>query len=160
MLIGYKKRPIAAPLIERVSALKEDSSVRIVDVLCAYRNHEGIVETEPIADLLPEDADDPGSIIDKLLTSADASRMVQKSPDTGRGFLFLGNLLPDFRVGVPRDSGVLALLIEHRWAVPLRDTVTEQGAYPVGDGWMGRDALRDVGLLPPDRGPEGALRAS
>jgi hypothetical protein len=46
--------------------------------------------------------------------------------------------------------GVPALLLEHRWAIGLRDTAAEQGAYPVDDGWIGRDTLKAVELIPPD----------
>ncbi len=159
ILVGYKDCRIVEPLKERIRALKDNACVRIVDGLCAYRNHDGTVEVEPIADLLPEGADEPGSIVDRLLANSEASRMTQTSVGTGRGFLFRGDLLPDFRARISRDSGVLALLIEHRWAIPLRDSVTEQGAFPVGDGWMGRDALRDLGLIASDSELEGIHRA-
>jgi hypothetical protein len=28
------------------------------------------------------------------------------------------------------------------------DVATEEGVYPIADGWLGRDALKDVHLLP------------
>jgi hypothetical protein len=150
MMIGYKECRIAAPLRAKVNALKADPAVRIVDVLCVHKNADGTVETEPVGDLIPENDHEPGSIIDALLTKSAAARVTGENPWTGPGYLYRGDLLPDFRANIPDASGVLALLLEHRWAIGLRDTAAEQGAYPVDDGWIGRDALKAVGLIPQD----------
>jgi hypothetical protein len=150
MMIGYKECRIASPLREKVDALKADPAVRIVDVLCVHKNADGTVETEPVGDLLPESDHEPGSIIDSLLTKSAAARVRNEVPWTGPGYLYQGDLLPDFRLEIPDASGVLALLLEHRWSIGLRDVAADQGAYAVDDGWIGRDTLREVGLLPRD----------
>jgi hypothetical protein len=153
MMIGYQESRIAAPLREKVAALKSDPAIRVIDVLCVHKNDDGSVETEPVADLLPENSHEPGTIIDRLLTKAEAARTLNQNPRTGPGYLFHGDVIPDFRLTIPDRSGVLALLIEHRWAAELRDTAAAEGAYPVDDGWMGHDALRDVHLIANDSGP-------
>ncbi len=151
MMIGYHECRIAAPLRKQVSELKADPAVRVVDVLCVHKNADGSVETESVGDLLPENDDhEPGSIIDALLTKSQAARTMGETPWTGPGYVFRGDLLPDFRSEIPDGSGVIALLVEHRWATQLRDVAAEQGAYPVDDGWIGRDALQDVRLMPQD----------
>lgn len=151
MMIGYHECRIAEPLRQKVAELKSSPCIRVVDVLCVNKNADGTVETEPIGDLVPESSREPGSIIDTLFTKAAvAATMEGRTPSSGRGFLFSGDILPDFRSDIPNGSGAIAVLLEHRWAVPLRDAVVDQGAYPVDDGWMGRDALKVVDLIPQD----------
>jgi hypothetical protein len=147
-MIGYHECRIALPLRQQVGELKASPCVRIVDLLCVHKNADGTVETEPVGDLLPESDHEPGTIIDTLLTRAEAARTLNETPWTGPGYLFCGDLLPDFRAQIPDGSGVLAVLVEHRWATGLRDVAAEHGAYPVEAGWIGRDALKVVNLIP------------
>jgi hypothetical protein len=148
MIIGYDKPYIAEPLRARVHDLMADPAVRIIDLLCVHKTRDGSIEMEQVGDLIPEHPHEPGAIISRLLTSARAARTMGQTPWTGPGYLFRGDLLPDPRDAVPAGSGVLAILLEHRWAVPLRDTAAEVGAYAIADGWIGREALKDVQLLP------------
>jgi hypothetical protein len=150
MMIGYNHTQMAGPLRAKVNDLKADPAVRIVDVLCVHKNRDGTIETEQVSDLIPEDSHEPGEVIDTLLTRADAARTMNQSPSTGAGYLYRGDLIPDFRQAMPSESGVLAILLEHRWSIPLRDVATEEGVYAVADGWMGRDALKNVELIPQD----------
>jgi hypothetical protein len=150
MIIGYDKPYIAEPLRTKVGELKADPAVRVIDVLCVHKTRDGNIEMDQISDLLPEHPHEPGSIISRLLTSARAARTMGKAAWTGPGYLFQGDLLPDPRETIPAGTGVLALLLEHRWAIPLRDTAAEAGAHAIADGWIGRDALMDVQLLPQD----------
>lgn len=150
MVIGYNKPYLAEPLRMKVRELKAEPAVRIIDVLCVHKNQDGTIGMDQIDDLVPEHPHEPGTLISRLLTSARAAKTMGRTPSTGEGFLFHGDVLPDPRDAVPTGSGVLAILLEHQWAIPLRDIAAEQGVYPVADGWMGRDALQDVHLLPQD----------
>ena len=76
---------------------------------------------------------------------------VERQPD-GRGFLFAGDVLPDPRDTLPNGSSAVLLALEHRWALPLRDAVLATSGSPLVDAWLGRDALRYVGLLRSDVG--------
>ena len=150
MMIGYNQTQMAAPLRAKVNDLKADPAVRIVDVLCVHKNRDGTLEKEQVSDLIPENSREPGEVIDTLLTKGDAARAMNRTPSTGPGYLYQGDMLPDFRQAIPAGSGVLALLVEHRWATPLRDIATQEGVYAVDDGWVGRDGLKDVHLIPQD----------
>jgi hypothetical protein len=146
MIIGYHKPRIAQPLRTRIKELISDPSVRILDVLCVHKNRDGTIETEQVDDLMPEHPHEPGAIINKLLTAGKVAKTMGHTPWTGPGYLFQGDLLPDPRETIPTGSGVLAILLEHRWAIPLRDTAVENDAFPIADGWIGREALKDVQL--------------
>jgi hypothetical protein len=48
---------------------------------------------------------------------------------------------------IPPDSAAAILLLEHRWAIGLRDAVRGAGGYPISDGWVHPEDLVAVGML-------------
>ena len=48
---------------------------------------------------------------------------------------------------IPPDSAVALLLLEHQWAVPLRDAIARAGGFRISDGFISPLDLVEVGLL-------------
>jgi hypothetical protein len=48
---------------------------------------------------------------------------------------------------IPNDSAAALLLIEHHWAVPLRDAVLRAGGFRIGDGFISPLDLIGIGLV-------------
>ena len=51
---------------------------------------------------------------------------------------------------IPNDSAAALVLLEHHWAVPLRDAVARAGGYRISDGFISPLDLVEVGLLSAD----------
>ena len=49
------------------------------------------------------------------------------------------------------------MLIEHRWAVRLRDAIVQVGGFRIGDGFISPDVLVEIGVASPAEAD--ALRA-
>ena len=47
---------------------------------------------------------------------------------------------------IPNDSAAALLLIEHHWAVPLRDGLAKAGGYRISDGFISPLDLVGIGL--------------
>jgi hypothetical protein len=47
----------------------------------------------------------------------------------------------------PNDSAAALLLIEHHWAVPLRDAIARAGGFRLSDGFISPLNLVEIGLL-------------
>jgi hypothetical protein len=144
MVIGYRERVIPTSLRAEIQKLKANPAVRIVDILAAYKNRDGTLETEQVADLVPEHVNEPGAILNRLMTMAGAARTVGQTSETGPGYLFEGDMLPDPRDVGPSGAGALALLLEHRWAIALRDAAADTRAFPLATEWVGRKTLYEV----------------
>ena len=54
--------------------------------------------------------------------------------------------------GIPDDSAAALLLIEHHWAVPLRDAIARAGGFRIDDGFISPLDLVEIGLLGARRG--------
>ena len=48
---------------------------------------------------------------------------------------------------IPNDSAAALVLIEHHWAVPLRDAVARAGGFRISDGFISPLDLVEIGLL-------------
>ena len=47
---------------------------------------------------------------------------------------------------IPNDSAAALVLIEHHWAVPLRDAVASAGGFRIADGFISPLDLVEIGL--------------
>jgi hypothetical protein len=53
----------------------------------------------------------------------------------------------DVLADVPDDSAAALLLIEHHWAVPLRDAIARAGGFRLSDGFISPFDLVGIGLV-------------
>jgi uncharacterized OsmC-like protein len=47
---------------------------------------------------------------------------------------------------IPNDSAAALILLEHHWAVPLRDAIARAGGYRIADGMIAPYDLLAIGL--------------
>ena len=55
---------------------------------------------------------------------------------------------------IPNDSAAALLLIEHHWAVPLRDAVARAGGFRISDGFISPLDLIEIGLVSAEEAAE------
>jgi hypothetical protein len=48
---------------------------------------------------------------------------------------------------IPNDSAAALILLEHHWAVPLRDAIARAGGFRISDGFISPLDLVGIGLL-------------
>jgi hypothetical protein len=53
----------------------------------------------------------------------------------------------DVLADIPNDSAAALVLIEHHWAVPLRDAIARAGGFRLSDGFISPLDLVEIGLL-------------
>ena len=52
----------------------------------------------------------------------------------------------DFIDNLPDGSAALLLIIEHTWAIPLREAVVDAGGMLLGNQWIGAQDLVELGI--------------
>jgi hypothetical protein len=55
---------------------------------------------------------------------------------------------------IPNDSAAALILLEHHWAVPLRDAIARAGGFRISDGFISPLDLVEIGLMSPDEAQE------
>src|SRR5689334_22435582 len=55
---------------------------------------------------------------------------------------------------IPNDSAAALILLEHHWAVPLRDAIARAGGWRLGDAFISPFDLVEIGLMAADEAKE------
>src|SRR6266699_1933396 len=55
---------------------------------------------------------------------------------------------------IPNDSAAALILLEHHWAVPLRDAIARAGGFRVSDGFISPLDLVEIGLVSAEEAKE------
>jgi hypothetical protein len=55
---------------------------------------------------------------------------------------------------IPNDSAAALLLIEHHWAVPLRDAIARAGGFRLADSFISPLDLVEIGLIEAEHAKE------
>jgi hypothetical protein len=60
---------------------------------------------------------------------------------------------------IPSDSAATLLLIDHDWAVPVRDAILTAGGFRISDGFISPVDLLEIGLLAREETDQHALES-
>jgi len=55
---------------------------------------------------------------------------------------------------IPNDSAAALILLEHHWAVPLRDAIARAGGFRISDGFISPLDLVEIGLMTAEEAKE------
>lgn len=130
LLIGVDARGSDRMLAAELQDLQTQDGVRILDVLRVRRGYDD--ELRRLDPLDPEGHS--GALVEALLAvepeesePAGARRDLEPAVDERTWFL---------ADRVPRGAAAAILLVEHRWAIPLREATADFGAEVFGDAWV------------------------
>jgi hypothetical protein len=116
--------------------------VPVIDALAVYKDAEGEIETEHLGNLSIDEAIELGSKIGALLGLAvdgeegiDAGAVAGADAAADGVEVFTDEDAGEVLDDIPNDRAA-ALLLEHQWAVPLRDAVIRAGGFRLADGFI------------------------
>jgi hypothetical protein len=125
--------------------------IRIIDALAVIREGDE-VDVLRVSDLDDEQREELGAQVGALIGLgangidgfiAGAELGAEIADSGGLGVIeALGEELIE---GLPDDSAAVILIIEHRWAVPLRDAVMDAGGELIANRWVGVQELVSLG---------------
>ena len=150
-VLSFEKPEFKGRIAEELEALRVGGVVRIVDSLVVVKDVTGELMTARWSDLEETDGIPPGSVIGGLL----GLELAAEGPvDAGAVARAIANETPDdaeratlkaMFEDVPRGGAVIMLLIEHRWALPLRGAVAGAGGVLSGQQMV---SLAEMERLP------------
>ena len=125
--------------------------IRIIDALAVIREGDE-VDVLRVSDLDDEQREELGAQvgaliglgaagIDGFIAGAELGAEVADSGGLGVIEAIGADLIED----LPDDSAAVILVLEHRWAVPLRDAVIDAGGELVANRWVGVQELVRLG---------------
>jgi uncharacterized membrane protein len=128
--------------------------VRVFDALAVYKDAEGDVTIEHLSNLSEEEAVEVGSKVAALIgLGVDGEEGMIIGAEAGAEaaadgiHIFDDAEAWDVLEDIPNDSAAALLLLEHHWAVPLRDAIARAGGFRVSDGFISPLDLVAIGML-------------
>jgi uncharacterized membrane protein len=160
VVLGFKHPEFHGEIVAELERLKASDTVRVIDALAVYKDAEGEVEVEHLSNLTQEEAIEVGSTVAALIglgiegeegMVAGAAAGAQAA-ENGIG-VFTEEDAWDVLEDIPRDSAAALILLEHRWAIPLRDAIERSGGFGLAESWLHPSDLIALGAHLPQGTP-------
>jgi len=154
IVLGFNHPNFHGEIIEELERLRESDTVRVIDALAVYKDADGEVEVEHLSNLTQDEAIELGSKVGALIglgiqgeegMEAGATAGAQAAADGVR--VFTDEEAWDVLEDIPNDSAAALVLLEHHWAVPLRDAIARAGGFRLSDGFISPLDLVEIGLM-------------
>ena len=159
--LGFPNPDFHGEIIAELERLRESDTVRVIDALAVYKDDAGDVEVVHLSNLSREEAVELGTVIGALIgLGEDGEEGAEAGAVAGAeaaadGFTPLGGIDDwDILEDIPNGSAAALILLEHQWAVPLRDPVARAGGYRIGDGFISPLDLIEAGLYTAEEAAE------
>jgi uncharacterized membrane protein len=155
IVLGFEHPSFHGEIIEELERLRESDTVRVIDSLAVHKDADGEIEVMHLSNLTHEEAVELGSKVAALIglgiggeegMVAGAELGAQKADEEGI-HVFSDEDAWDVLEDIPNDSAAALLLIEHHWAVPLRDAVVRAGGFRLAEGFISPLDLVAIGLV-------------
>jgi hypothetical protein len=151
LVIGFENPDFHGEIIEKLEKLRNSDAVRVLDALALYKDAGGEMEIVDLSKRTRDEAIGQGSKIADLIGLAIAGET-----DMGAGAGMGGQVelqqsaeedAWDVLEDIPNDSVAGLILLEHRWAIPLRDAIAHTGGFRLADGFISPLDLVEIGVM-------------
>jgi uncharacterized membrane protein len=156
LVVSFDEPRFSGEIIEELRRLRESNVIRLVDALAVQKSMDGELAAVQWSDLSVEEAEGMGATIGALLgLGFGGEEGMEAGMLAGAEAGADGHLLDEAEVWDVADtiepgSAAAIALIEHLWALPLRDAIARAGGVPVSDAWVHPLDLVEVGLMAAD----------
>src|SRR3977135_242705 len=132
LALGFSQPDFHGEIIAELERLRESNTVRIIDALAVYKDAAGELEVEHLSNLSEQQAIEIGSKIGALIglgiageegMEAGAVAGAEQVEADGGVHVFTEEEGWDILEDIPNGSAAALILLEHHWAVPLRDAI-------------------------------------
>ncbi|MEV0284581.1 hypothetical protein AB0H36_10750 [Kribbella sp. NPDC050820] len=154
VVLGFNHPNFHGEIIEELERLREADAIRVIDALAVHKDADGKIEVAHLSNLTLDEAVELGTKIGALIgLGIEGEEGLEKGAEAGAeaaadGFdVFDEEDAWDVLEEIPNDSAAALLLLEHHWAVPLRDAVVRAGGFRLADEFISPLDLVGIGLL-------------
>jgi uncharacterized membrane protein len=158
VVLGFEQPQFHGEIIEELERLRESDTVRVIDSIAVYKDADGELEVEHLSNLTEDQAIELGTVIGALIgLGIEGEEGMEVGAVAGAEAAAEGGVHPlsdgdawDVLEDIPNDSAAALILLEHQWAVPLRDAVMRAGGFRISDGFISPLDLVAIGLMAAD----------
>lgn len=161
IVLGFAHPNFHGEVIAELENLRKGGTIRVIDALAVYKDVTGGIEVEHLSNLSTEEAVELGSKVGALVgLGIEGEGGIEAGAAWGaeaakEGVGVFGDADAwDVLAEIPNDSAAALLLIEHHWAVPLRNSIARAGGFRLADSFISPFDLIDIGMLTAEEAKE------
>jgi uncharacterized membrane protein len=161
LVLGFEHPDFHGEIIVELEKLRENDTVKVIDSLAVYKDAAGEIEVMHLSNLSKEEAIELGSKVGALIglgiegdKGLEAGALAGAEATAEGVDFFHDEEAWDVLEEIPSDSAAALILIEHHWAVPLRDAIARAGGFRISDGFISPLDLVEIGLLTAEEAKE------
>src|SRR4051812_16177235 len=154
IVLGFEHPDFHGEIIAELERLRASDTVRVIDALAVHKDADGEIEVAHLSNLSKDEAVELGSKVgalvglgiegeDGMVAGAEAGGAAAEDGVS----VFSDDEAWDILADIPDDSAAALVLIEHHWAVPLRDAIARAGGFRLSDGFISPLDLVEIGLV-------------
>lgn len=141
VVLGFAHPDFHGEVIAELEKLRRSDTIHVIDAIAVHKDADGEMEVVHLSNLPSGQAVELGGKIGALIGLGAESAAGDAVTDAD---------LWDVVAEIPDDSAAALLLLEHHWAVPLRDAVARAGGFRISDGFISPFDLVAIGLVSAD----------
>ena len=154
IVLGFPDPNFHGEIIDELERLRESDTVRVIDALAVYKDADGELEAMHLSNLSDEEAIELGSKVGALIglgfdgeEGAEAGAQAGAEAAAEGDSVFSEEEAWDVLEEIPNGTAAALVLLEHHWAVGLRDALVRAGGFRIGDGFISPLDLVGIGLV-------------
>jgi len=155
LVLGFENPDFHGEILEELDKLRESDTARVIDALAVYKDAEGEMEVMHLSNLTRDEAIEFGSKVAALIgLGIDGEEGMIEGAEIGAEMaaeegihVFSDQEAWDVLEDIPNDSAAALILLEHHWAVGLRDAIMRAGGFGIADSFIHPADLVALGLV-------------
>jgi uncharacterized membrane protein len=154
IVLGFPDPNFHGEIIDELERLRESDTVRVIDALAVYKDADGELEAMHLSNLTDEEAIELGSKVGALIgLGFDGEAGMEEGAQAGAEAaadgvsVFSDEEAWDVLEEIPNGTAAALVLLEHHWAVGLRDAVVRAGGFRISEGFISPLDLVGIGLV-------------
>ena len=161
IVLGFDHPEFHGEIIAELERLHDEDTVRVIDALAVHKDADGEIEVQHLSNLTKDEAIELGSKVGALIglgiegeegAALGAELGAEAAADGAQ--VFSDEQAWDVLEDIPNDSAAALILLEHHWAVPLRDAIARAGGFRLSDGFISPLDLVAIGLVSAEEAKE------
>ncbi len=155
MVVGFDGTTFQGEILPELQRLRDADLIRVIDLVVVAKDDEGEILGVELSDLSDEQTAEFGAIAGALIgLGAEGEDGMEEGAEAGAAAAE-GGILGDETMWsiadtIPNGTTAAVALLEHRWAIPLRDAIRRAGGIPLADSWIHPEDLIAIGAAVAD----------
>jgi uncharacterized membrane protein len=155
LVVGLLEPKLDGSILDELVKLSDNDVIKLVDLLGVFKDEDGTVLAAEFTDLSLDESMTYGAWVGAMIGlgaggeegaivgALEGAMVAGEEYEYGLDDDALASIAED----IPPGGGALLAVIEHRWAIPFRNAVRDQGGILIAQDFLNPEMLITLGAL-------------